>query len=82
MTINVLTRLLNSPFNQPKEGIHIFFFLLLNENLSCRYSSEAPHWGISNVNPQPRFWKKQEKYLYFTFYLKKKKKKALSGAIY
>ena len=33
-------------------GIHLIFFLFLNENICCGYSLEAPRCGASNEYPQ------------------------------
>ena len=47
---------------QIRGGIHIIFFLFLDEN-SCMfgYSLEAPHWGASNEYPQHAFlWRNKK----------------------
>ena len=36
-------------------GIHIIFFLFLDENICCWYSLEAPRRGTSNEYPQHMF---------------------------
>ena len=43
------------PIVTDKRGIHIIFFLFLEENICCGYSLEAPHWGASNEYPQQMF---------------------------
>ena len=40
---------------QIRGGIHIIFFLFLDENICCGYSLEAPRWGASNKYPQHMF---------------------------
>ena len=47
-----------------KEGIHLIFFLLLHENISCGHSLEAPQRGASNENPQHRFSWRNKKNIY------------------
>ena len=37
---------------QIRGGIHIIFFLFLDENICCGYSLEAPQRGASNEYPQ------------------------------
>ena len=38
-----------------KRGIHVIFFLLLDAQICCWYSLEAPQWGASNEYPQHMF---------------------------
>ena len=38
-----------------KRGIHIIFFLFLDEYICCGYSLEAPRRGASNEYPQHMF---------------------------
>ena len=38
-----------------KRGIHIIFFLFLDENICCGFSLEAPRQGASNAYPQHKF---------------------------
>ena len=40
---------------QIRGGIHIIFFLFLDENICCGYSLEAPRRGASNEYPQHMF---------------------------
>ena len=32
-------------------------FLILAQNIDCRYTLEPPHWGGSNEYPQSMFWR-------------------------
>ena len=39
----------------------LIFFLFRHENISCKYSLEAPHWGTSNEYPQHMFsWRNKK----------------------
>ena len=49
------------PQLQIRGGIHIIFFLFLNEDICCGYSLEAPHWGASNEYPQHMFLLRNKK---------------------
>ena len=42
-------------------GIHIIFFLFLDENICCGYSLEAPRRGASNEYPQHMFLLRNKK---------------------
>ena len=48
----VLVRIYIAP---DKRGIHIIFFLFLDEYICCGYSLEVPHRGASNEYPQHMF---------------------------
>ena len=44
-----------------KRGIHIIFFLFLDENICCGYSLEAPQRGAFNEYPQHMFLSRNKK---------------------
>ena len=44
-----------------RRGIHIIFFLFLEENICCGYSLEAPWQGTSNEYPQYMFLLRNKK---------------------
>ena len=46
---------------QIREGIHIIFFLFLDENICCGYSLEVPQRGTSNEYPQHMFSSRNKK---------------------
>ena len=46
---------------QIRGGIHIIFFLFLDENICCGYSLEAPRRGASNEYPQHMFSSRNKK---------------------
>ena len=46
---------------QIREGIHIIFFLFLDENICCGYSLEVPRRGASNEYPQYMFSSRKKK---------------------
>ena len=47
-----------------KKYLYLFFFLFLYENICCRYSLEAPHWGTSNEYSQQIFHGETRKNIY------------------
>ena len=53
-----------------KRGIHIIFFLFLDENICCEYSLEAPQQGASNEYPQHMFSLRNKKDI-SSFWMKK-----------
>ena len=53
-----------------KRGIHIIFFLFLDENICCEYSLEVCHRGASNEYPQSMFLLRNKKTIR-TFRMKK-----------
>ena len=60
-----------------KRGYPHIIFLLLDENICCGYSSEAPRRGASDEYPQHVFGEKKERYQHFS-----DEKSALSVAMY
>ena len=45
----------NHSYRSIRGGIHIIFFLFLDENICCRYSLEVPRQGTSNEYQQHMF---------------------------
>ena len=55
---------------QLRGGIHIIFFLFLDDNIRCWYSLEAPRRGASNEYPQHMFSLRNKKEISI-FWMKK-----------